>query len=145
MTREVLSINPDTEIESAARLMVNRQVSGLPVVEDGRPVGIVSLIDLVEPDRSRSAPSDEAKSSAYYTSGDGSFVSGLEATVHASGPVRDIMTPYVIAVRAEESINAAAKQMTEYRVHRLLVMDGETLVGLVSSLDLLGGFLHADG
>ncbi len=142
MTRDVVSVSPGTEIESAARLMADRHVSGLPVVDDGRPVGVVSLMDLVDPDRAQ--PEEAAHKSPYYLAGDGSYVGVFEATVQSGGVVSDVMTPYVISVSADASIREAAKQMTEYRVHRLLVMEGEALVGLVSSLDLLDGFLDID-
>jgi CBS domain-containing protein len=43
---ELVTVSPDTEIREAARIMADRAVLRLPVVEDGRPVGIVSLGDL---------------------------------------------------------------------------------------------------
>jgi CBS domain-containing protein len=43
---ELVTVSPDTEIREAARIMADRAVRRLPVVEDGRPVGIVSLGDL---------------------------------------------------------------------------------------------------
>jgi CBS domain-containing protein len=45
-TRFIVTLSPDTEIDEAARLMRDRAVRRLPVEEDGRPVGIVSLVDL---------------------------------------------------------------------------------------------------
>lgn len=47
MTREVHSVGPDTEVEDLVDLMVKRRVNPVPVVEDGRLVGIVSRSDLV--------------------------------------------------------------------------------------------------
>jgi CBS domain-containing protein len=45
-SQELVTVSPDTEIREAARIMADRAVRRLPVVEDGRPVGIVSLGDL---------------------------------------------------------------------------------------------------
>lgn len=140
MTRDVLSVEPDTAIETAARLMADNHVSGLPVLEAGQPVGVVSLVDLVDPDRSSTDRPSGASSTGYYVMADGDYVPSTDVTLHADGVVRDVMTPYVIAIEQSADLDAAARQMTEYRVHRLLVMDGETLVGLVSSLDLLEGY-----
>lgn len=47
MTREVRSVAPDTEVEDLVDLMVKRRVNPVPVLEDGRLVGIVSRSDLV--------------------------------------------------------------------------------------------------
>ncbi|MBS4537812.1 CBS domain-containing protein [Clostridium sp. D2Q-11] len=46
MTSELISVSPDTDIHEAARLMAEKQVRRLPVVENGNLVGIVSLGDL---------------------------------------------------------------------------------------------------
>jgi acetoin utilization protein AcuB len=46
MTRGVVTVGPDERLERAARLMVERGVSGLPVVEDGRVVGLITESDI---------------------------------------------------------------------------------------------------
>jgi CBS domain-containing protein len=43
---DLVTVTPDTEIDEAARIMAKRAVRRLPVVEDGRPVGVISLGDL---------------------------------------------------------------------------------------------------
>ncbi len=48
MTKEVMTVKPDTSIWDAARLMIDHKVGGLPVVEDGQLVGIVTTIDLLK-------------------------------------------------------------------------------------------------
>jgi CBS domain-containing protein len=145
MTRDVLAVSPDTGIESAARLMTSSRISGLPVVDGDHLVGVVSLIDLVDPDRQRTATHDEDEAkAAFYKLSDGDFVAfGIEPAA-SDGVVADVMTPYVISVAENTNLVDAARQMTDYRVHRLLVMDGERLVGIVSSLDLLDGLVADD-
>jgi CBS domain-containing membrane protein len=52
MTRAVIAFTPETRTEDAARLLVRGRITGAPVIgADGTPVGIVSLVDLVDPDR----------------------------------------------------------------------------------------------
>jgi len=46
MTREVLTVTPDTVVEDAARLLVDRNIGGLPVLDNGTLVGIVTESDL---------------------------------------------------------------------------------------------------
>ena len=48
MTRDVVTISPDIPVEEAALLMRERKVSGLPVVEDGKLVGIITESDIFE-------------------------------------------------------------------------------------------------
>lgn len=48
MTREVLTVRPDDRLESAARLMLDRGVSGLPVVDGGGVVGVITESDIFE-------------------------------------------------------------------------------------------------
>ncbi len=140
MTRDVVAVAPDTGLETAARLMANRRVSGVPVVEEnGHPVGVVALMDLVDPDQ---RSSDDQGYSTYYTVTDGKLVAAGGAISAGDGCVRDVMTPYVFSVDGDADVKEAAAQMTEYNIHRLLVMEGEKLVGIVSSLDMLRGMLR---
>ncbi len=46
MTRKVITVTPDTPIYEAARLMLEHKIGGLPVVEDGRVVGIITESDI---------------------------------------------------------------------------------------------------
>jgi len=48
MTKEIITINKDAEIEDAASLMVNKNIKRLPVVEDGKMIGIISRIDIIK-------------------------------------------------------------------------------------------------
>ena len=46
MTRNVVSVGPDTDLNDVARTMLERKIGGLPVVEDGRLVGIITESDI---------------------------------------------------------------------------------------------------
>lgn len=46
MTRNVVSVGPDTDLNEVARTMLERKIGGLPVVEDGRLVGIITESDI---------------------------------------------------------------------------------------------------
>ena len=47
MTREVVSVGPDTPVRAIAELLFTRRISGVPVLEDGRLIGVVSEGDLI--------------------------------------------------------------------------------------------------
>ena len=63
--------------------------------------------------------------------------------VHLSeGRVADIMSPFVLSIDAGASLVEAATLMLAENVHRLLVMDGRKLVGIITTTDLLRGFVN---
>jgi CBS domain-containing protein len=141
MTSEVVSIAETASIREALSLLIDRAFSGAPVVNDaGRPVGVISQSDLLIHDRN--AIRTARRVPDYYSSAD------LRAAIDepASGPeseavdrtrVRDVMTPVVFSVRPDASAKEAIEEMLRLQVHRLFVIDRETLVGVVSMSDVL--------
>lgn len=135
-TRDVYTLAPETTLDAAARLLARHHISGAPVVgATGRPIGVVSLADLVDPHRPR------AGYPAYYRGDGGVPAPGADGAAHA-GCVADVMSPFVLAIEASASLSAAAQRMLDDGVHRLLVMHDAQLVGIVTSLDLLRGFVQ---
>ena len=53
------------------------------------------------------------------------------------------MSPFVLSIKSSASIVAAAQLMLSETVHRLLILEGNRLVGIVTSTDLLRGFVRA--
>lgn len=113
MTRTVVSASPDAPVRDAIQLIDDSDIRHLPIVEDGRLIGIVSDRDLRAFERERS---DE-----------------LLAT-----PLREIMSKEPVCLESSESIATAIDLMLEYKIGALPVV-GETgeLVGIVSYIDVL--------
>jgi CBS domain-containing protein len=124
MTRDVVSVRPDTSVETLAELMLERNISGLPVVDaEGRLVGLVSKTDLV---RAQNAPDDGSVS--------------LPRGVHevSGATVADLMSPRVLCVRTGAQLSEAARLMVDAGVHRLPVISrGGALQGMVSTSDVV--------
>jgi CBS domain-containing protein len=140
MTREVFAVAPDTSLETAARLLAQKRVSGAPVISDGRVVGVVSASDLVDPDVDASAVPGYP---LYYRVVDGLAEEIGDHVRLRPGCVRDIMTSGVISVPADATVVEAAARMLQLGVHRLIVVKGiDELAGVVSTVDLLRGFVH---
>ena len=168
MTREVLTVTPDTTLREAAELFVRRHVSGAPVVEGRRVVGVVSATDVLEfvathppmprrrsdseevgewAERPESEPEDAAPG-AYFadmwpdtdaeTAQRIADSEGPEWDVFAEHTVEDVMTHSVCALPSTSSVAAAAEQMKSAGVHRLLVIDDGELVGIITSTDVAG-------
>lgn len=138
MTRDIYAVGPDTSIETAARLLTTRHIGGAPVVtRHGTPVGVISLFDLVDPDKPRT---QGAGHPMFYRVADGHPVALGDDVQLTGGRVSDVMSPFVLSIDAGATLREAAQLMVEENVHRLLVMDGTRLVGIVTTTDLLRAF-----
>jgi CBS domain-containing protein len=132
MTTRVATIGPGASVREAARLMHERNVSALPVVnEKGRVVGIVSEGDLV---RRRELSTETEGSWWLLTLAQGSARDYLKT--HGN-TVRDVMTRPVIGVRRSASLKQIARLLARYRIKRVPVLDAGRLVGIVSRADLV--------
>jgi CBS domain-containing protein len=134
MTRSVITVTSETSILKAANLMLQRHVSGLPVMDAaGKLVGIVSEGDFLR----RSEIGTRRKRSRWLQ-----FIlgPGEEATsfVHEHGrKVSEVMTREPLTITEDTTLENIVKTMENNNVKRLPVMRGETLVGIVSRANLL--------
>ncbi len=109
MTPNPTCVSPDDSIQNAARIMRDEDTGAVPVVENGRPVGIVTDRDIVV----RAVAEDQL-----------------------GRPIRDIVTGNIISARPDMSTREAAELMSEHQVRRLPVVEDDHLVGIVSIGDL---------
>lgn len=132
MTTRVVSVLPENSVKRAAQIMLDQNVSGLPVVDgDGRLVGMITEGDLLrraEFYRMKSLASADATAS-----GD-----KADAFVKAySWKVADVMTPDVISIDESVPVSRIAALMDEHMIKRVPVTREGRLVGIVSRRDLL--------
>ena len=144
MTAEVASAAPDQSLAELERMFAARRVSGAPVVEGGKLLGVISRADIVRVLGEQEGVA-EVVVSFYQTPWD-EDVSAVEAMERASDTfgeklrhlcVRDAMSDHVIFVSPDAALEDAAHMMTENGVHRLLVWEGGDLCGIVTSLDVV--------
>jgi CBS domain-containing protein len=134
MTRPVITVAPETPIVEAANTMLQRHVSGLPVVnKSGQLVGIISEGDFIR----RSEIGTQRKRGRFLK-----FIlgSGKEAAdfVHEHGrKISEIMTPNPLTIDEETDLEKIVELMEKNDVKRLPVMRGDKLVGIVSRSNLL--------
>jgi len=139
MTSSVYAFAQDTSIETAARLMTNRRIGGAPVIDSsGRPIGVISMVDIVDPDRPRTQRDGYP---LFYLVSESSFAELGEDVSVDQGQVADIMSPFILSIESYATLENASKRMLAEGVHRLLVMDDADLVGIVTATDLLRGFV----
>lgn len=133
MTVQVVTVRPDTSLKEAARLMAARGISGLPVVDEGRVVGILTEADFVD----RTARHGRASLLDVLMNRDDRHLYAAD--------VGDAMTTPAISVGPDESHVDAARLMKRKHVKRLPVLDdNDRLLGVVSRSDLLAVFTRPD-
>jgi CBS domain-containing protein len=135
MTRDIVTVSPQTPLKEAAELLARHRISGLPVVDESSVVGVLSEADIV----ARSTGSRESRSLIR------EFLStrdpGPEMGAASAG---EAMTSPAITIAPERLVAEAARVMVERGVNRLPVVDGSQLVGIVTRADLVRAFVRPD-
>ncbi len=141
MQSDVRSLHPKARLADLDQWLLQGRVGGAPVVEDGRLLGIVSRTDVLRQlviertqAESMSASFADAEESP---AAEADAVGRTVAARWAKLCVADVMIHDVIRVPPDEPLEAIARTMVEHRIHRVLVTEGERLLGIVSSLDLV--------
>ena len=122
MTTEVVTIREEENLELIEGAMEDLRFRHLPVVDEGRLVGIVTHRDLLRASASVFEPGQDMKT----------------ANIRAQFFVADLMTRNPITVRPDTPIGEAAKLMNDHKIGCLPVTDDQhNLVGIVTSADMV--------
>jgi CBS domain-containing protein len=116
----IWSIAPETTVFEAIELMAQKNVGALPVVDNGRLVGIISERDYTRKVILKGKSSKEI-------------------------PVKEIMTEQVLTVQPSTRVTECMRIVTERRVRHLPVIDENNLFGILSIGDLLNWTISAQG
>lgn len=134
MTHLVVTFRPGDPLPYAAEHLASNRISGAPVVDGGRVVGVVSEMDLV-----RAYAAERAVTSALPAPY--AFTLLLRGSPHRDVDgmtVSDVMTPRVVSIGPDESIFEAAALIDRHGVRRLPVVDDDGyLIGIVARSDLV--------
>ena len=164
MTRDVVTLDPTLSIRDAMELLANRHLGGAPVIAGGKIVGLVSMTDLLqfaaslpdppverrieasweepEPTSTRSDDADAAFYAELWSDAGAetveqfTMVDGPEWSVLEEHTVSEIMTRDVRSLSPATGVLEAAAVMTDERIHRVLVTDGDELAGIVTLTDI---------
>lgn len=137
MTKDVITVKPDTSIEELASLLVENRISGTPVVDDsGNLYGIVTENDLISRSKRLHIPTVVSfLDAAIYIESSKKFeqeVKRLTAT-----KVGEICTRRVVTVAEDASITDIATIMAEKKVYLLPVVRSGKVVGIVGKRDMV--------
>lgn len=137
MTPDPVTIGPDSLVTEAAKVMAERGIGALPVIEDGKVVGLVTEGDLIMQDVKLEFPTYIHLLDGFimYPPAHTKFEHELKKAVAAT--VRDVMSPNPITIQADATIEDVATLLAERDVSRLPVLDADALVGIVSKHDVV--------
>ncbi|HEX6882845.1 MAG TPA: CBS domain-containing protein [Planctomycetota bacterium] len=149
MRTDVQTLSPSDTIETAQGLFEEARISGAPVVASGRLVGVLSLADIASPEHQREG--------RLRTQGDYELAEPVgEERVDELDPeevvfrkedyspevlgrelVGDWMSTGVVTVAPTATLERVCQTMAERSIHRVFVTEGERLLGVISSLDVV--------
>jgi CBS domain-containing protein len=137
MTKDVLSVRPDTSIEELSSILVKNEISGVPVVDDaGALYGIVTENDLISRNKRLHIPTVVSfLDAAIYLESSKKFeqeVKRLTAT-----RVGDICSRKVVTIAEDTTVTDIATIMSEKKAHLLPVLRGGKVVGIVGKRDMV--------
>jgi CBS domain-containing protein len=137
MTKDVITVKPDTSIEELASLLIENRISGAPVVDDSENLyGIVTENDLISRDKRLHIPTVVSfLDAAIYLESSKKFeqeVKRLTAT-----KVGEICARKVVTVAEDASITDIATIMAEKKVYLLPVVRSGKVVGIVGKRDMV--------
>ena len=142
MTREVVSVTPDARVADIADVMVNSKITGLPVVEKGEVIGIITENDFVASEANIHMPT---------------YIQILDGVLYLDNPdkmkeelgkmaaktARELMSEDVVEISPEADIHELATLMRETGANPIVVLDdNKKLVGIVSRADILHLIAH---
>lgn len=141
MTPNVITVNPETPLKEVARILIDANVSGLPVVDhSGAVLGVVSEADFLIKGQGPLAIRHRRLARLLGESGS----TRVQLTKLAARTAAEAMTAPAVTIGPAQSLQEAAARMVESRVNRLPVVEKGWLVGIVTRADLVRAYLRSD-
>jgi CBS domain-containing protein len=139
MTKDVITVTPSTTIEELARILVDRRISGTPVLdENGGMIGIVTENDLVRKNKKFHIPTIIRLFDAFIMLQSQSMIEE-EIKAMAAVTVSDIYKKEVITVTEDTQVDEIASIMSEKNVHLIPVVQGKEIKGIIGKIDIIKG------
>jgi CBS domain-containing protein len=144
MRRALVFVHPDQKLADAARLLVDHHITGMPVIEANKLVGMISRSDLTRARVLADALDGQIRDELHWdeTQADGFRHTDPErfegfSQRYASLKVREVMRSQVVTCDVATPIAKVAQLLVQNHIHRIIVVEGEKPAGIISSLDLV--------
>jgi len=136
MTKDVITVKPDSTVKELARLLMDNRISGVPVVdEEKKIIGIVTENDLISKNKRLHIPTIMRLFDAFILLGSGRMedeIKKMAATI-----VDEICTKKVLTIQEDISLEDIATIMAEQHIHLLPVLRDDVVVGIVGKADMV--------
>jgi CBS domain-containing protein len=137
MTTKVFTATREMPLRLAATRMLEYGISGMPVVDGERLVGVISETDILF--KERTAPVRDGLVDWLVHYGEDPPAAKLSART-----VGEAMTAPAVTIGSRKLVSEAAALMLDLRIDRLPVVEGEELIGIVTRADLVRAFTRTD-
>jgi len=151
MTRDVITFQPDKTLHYALEIFTKKGISGAPVVEDGKLIGLITELDIIK-------VLDIYMPKIHFTSVPQFFLvlaglkskrktTELKKKIMAASKLRvdDFMTKQPVVIDKKADIMEAARLIDTYKVNRLPVIEDEKVVGILTRNDIIRAVAKLDG
>ncbi len=137
MTKKVITVQPNTSIYEVARLLFDKNLTGMPVIDDNNQViGIITEYDLMSRDKHIHIPTFLDLMKEFKIKDDKKIKKKIKEICNLK--VCQLMTSPVVTVGPDTEIKQAAQIFTEKHINPLPVVDGNNqLVGIISRADVV--------
>jgi CBS domain-containing protein len=135
MSAPVVSVGPDTLLRDVVTLMLERHISGLPVMADGQLLGVINESDLLR--RFEIGTAASAAEQSWWEQLVHRDKLPLDYVKSHARLARDIMTSPVVTVTEDASIQEIASTFAARHIRRIPVLRGSRVVGIVTRADLV--------
>ncbi|MGC8812061.1 MAG: CBS domain-containing protein [Candidatus Aenigmatarchaeota archaeon] len=149
MSCNVICLSPEDSIFDAAKVFSEKNISGAPVVKDGKIVGIISISDIIRFISMKLQKADISQIPSlslllfdFIRSSKDYLVFKKEIGKISRAKVKNAMSTKVICISPEASIIEAASLMEKNDVNRLPVVENEKLVGIIAREDLVKALIE---
>lgn len=144
MSKPVITVTPETLVKEAALLLGEKDISGVPVIDAGKIVGVFSEADIL-----RSIKTTKKDLRLIYPSVSSLGIAFQEEVTQREileaydeighRPVKEVMSKDVVTVESDTPLNEAIVKMVRKGINRLPVVDKHELVGMVTRGDVIRG------
>ncbi len=144
MNRDLLTVTPSTPLSEAVKLLVDRHIGGLPVIDDaGKLVGVISESDLMWREQGLEQPPYMIfLGGVIYFKNPLTYDRDLHKALGQT--VGEVMTPHAISITANTPLPDAARIMHEKKIHRLPVVDeNQHPIGIITEGDIVRAIASA--
>jgi len=135
MTKNVISVKPETSVHELAELFVKKGISGAPVVDKGKLLGVVLEEGVIFQDKKVHLPTFMHISMGFFTLGVKRFEEEVKKITASA--VSEIMEKDMVTLSGNMTIEDAATLMLEKEVYYCPVVEKEKLIGVVTKKDIV--------